>query len=113
MFTNTFLSVILQMTVAHPNLHGCHRDGKRAVQKQHKGKVKAGASAEEALLVFLDPAYYTSDSIRDTTLLPSGSALDVQTKTVDTGSGTKELWSSVFCLLGIALRCPCRPGERV
>lgn len=55
MFTNTFLSVILQMTVAHPNLHSCHRDGRRAVEKQHKGKVKAGVSANEELPVFPGP----------------------------------------------------------
>lgn len=56
--------------------------GRRAVEKQHKGKVKAGVSVDEELLVFLDPVYYTSDSIRDTTLLHSVSAHDMKTKTV-------------------------------
>lgn len=41
--TNTFLSVILQMTVAHPNLNSCHRDGELKQQKltiQRKGRGK-------------------------------------------------------------------------
>lgn len=61
------------------------------MEKQHKGKVKPGVSANEELPCFLNPIYYTSDSIRDTTLLHAVSVHDVKTKTADRGSGIKEL----------------------
>ena len=52
---DTSLAAILRVTVAHPNLNSCHRDGEGAQGKEaHKGKVRAELSAEErgALLLF-------------------------------------------------------------
>lgn len=89
MFTNTFLSVILQMTVAHPNLHSCHRDREESSGEATQRKGKAwGFCKWRASCVSWTP-FITPVTASETQHYYSVSVHDVETKTADPGSGIR------------------------